>query len=929
MLMLRSHYAGSSELNPVQRAGRSPTLIRRGITPQKPSIAIWVFLLCIALFRIAAATNSPAALPGASNWWSLQPLVRPSIPVVPSSSNQPRNPIDAFINVRLLEKGLVPALRADRRTLIRRLYFDLTGLPPAPSEIATFLSDRDPQAYERLVDRLLASPHYGERWARHWLDVVHFGETHGYDKDQPRPNAWPYRDYVIRSLNQDKPYARFVQEQVAGDVLFPETQDGFEALGFIAAGPWDLIGHAEVPETKTDGKVARHLDRDDMVVNTIQTFTSLTVQCAQCHNHKFDPISQEDYYSLQAVFAAVDRADKNYDIDPGIAQLRRELEARKSGAMSRKKDLEGTISSRAGQPLIDLDKRMAALPKAGTDAEAIGYHSAIESQPNSVKWVQVDLGHSQKLARIVLHACKDDFAGIGEGFGFPVRYKVEMSDDVEFKEAVSVVVDHTENDVPNPRLKPQVVEAGGREARYVRVTATKLAPRQNDFIFAISELRALNADGTNVALGAVVTSLDSIEAPVRWRKSNLTDGWYSGIEASENHILVGLQHERAQLIAASTTAEESREMVELEQTLTDVQQKWAALPPQRTAYVAAIHHGSGNFTGTGSSGGKPRPIFLLNRGNILKPGSEVSPGTLSCLSGLPSRFGLPPDRPEGDRRAALAQWLTRPDNPLTWRSIVNRVWQYHFGRGLVETPNDFGRMGALPSHPELLDWLAMEFRDGGQSLKTLHKLIVTSDVYQRRSEAQETGREMGVDADNQFLWRQNRRKLEAEAVRDSLLAVSDSLDLTMGGPSFQDFVVEHPEHSPHYEYHLHDPEDPKAHRRSIYRFIVRSQQQPFMTVLDCADPSMQVGKRNESQSPLQALSLLNNALVLSLSKHFAEHLEAGGGDLADQVRRGHLAALGRAPNADEEAALVGYARQFGLANYCRVVMNLNEFTFVD
>ncbi len=912
------------------RAGRGFTYTSRLTARNGPAAAIWAFLIFgIALFRIAAGTNASPGVAGASNWWSLQPLVRPSIPVAPSSSAQPRNPIDAFINTRLLEKGLAPVPRADRRTLIRRLYFDLVGLPPTPSEIASFTSDPDPQAYQRLVDRLLASPHYGERWARHWLDVVHFGETHGYDKDQPRANAWPYRDYVIRSFNQDKPYAQFVQEQVAGDVLFPGTQDGFEALGFIAAGPWDLIGHAEVPEIKTDGKVARHLDRDDMVVNTIQTFSSLTVQCAQCHNHKFDPISQEDYYSLQAVFAAVDRADKNYDIDPGVARLRKELEARKSGTMTRKKDLEETIHARAGQPLIDLDNRIAALPKAGAEGEAIGYHSAIEDQQNTVKWVQVDLGHPQKLGRIVLHACKDDFAGIGEGFGFPLRYKVEVSNDEDFKNAVSVVADHTDNDVPNPRLKPQEVEAGGREARYIRVTATKLALRQNDFIFAISELRALNADGTNVAFGAVVTSLDSIEAPVRWRKSNLTDGWYSGIEAWDNLILIGLQHERAQLIAVSTTPEESKEMMELEQTLTDVQEKLAALPPQRMAYVAAIHHGSGNFTGTGSNGGRPRPIFLLNRGNVLKPGIEVSPGTLSCLPGLPSRFGLPPDHREGDRRAALAQWLTRPDNPLTWRSIVNRVWQYHFGRGLVETPNDFGRMGALPSHPELLDWLAIEFRDGGQSLKTLHKLIVTSEAYQRSSEVHDSSHETAVDADNQFLWRQNRRKLEAEAVRDSLLAVSESLDLTMGGPSFQDFVVEHPEHSPHYEYHLHDPEDPKAHRRSIYRFIVRSQQQPFMTVLDCADPSMQVGKRNESQSPLQALSLLNNALVLSLSKHFAEHLEAGGGDLADQVRRGHLAALGRMPDADEEGALLGYARQFGLTNYCRVVMNLNEFTFVD
>ena len=253
----------------------------------------------------------------AEDWWSFKPLRRPAVPG-PSGLN----PIDAFIAVKLAEHNLAPTAEADRRTLIRRLYFDLVGLPPTIGEIDEFVNDHAPDAYEKLVDRLLASPRYGERWARHWLDVVHYGETHGYDKDKPRPNAWPYRDYVIRAFNDDKPYARFVQEQVAGDVLFPGTVDGIEALGFLAAGPWDFIGHEELPESKIDGKIARHLDRDDFVANTIGTFISLTVHCAQCHNHKFDPITQEDYYRLQAVFAAIDRTDRVFDADPAIAARR-------------------------------------------------------------------------------------------------------------------------------------------------------------------------------------------------------------------------------------------------------------------------------------------------------------------------------------------------------------------------------------------------------------------------------------------------------------------------------------------------------------------------------------------------------------------------------------------------------------------------------
>jgi hypothetical protein len=283
--------------------------------------------------------------------------------------------------------------------------------------------------------------------------------------------------------------------------------------------------------------------------------------------------------------------------------------------------------------------------------------------------------------------------------------------------------------------------------------------------------------------------------------------------------------------------------------------------------------------------------------------------------------------------------LVQPDNPLTWRSIVNRIWQYHFGRGLVETSNDFGHMGALPTHPELLDWLAVEFRDGGQSMKAIHRLIVTSETYRQESRMPETSpipseraaweKAGQIDSDNRFLWRQNRRKLEAEAVRDAVLSVSGALNLAMGGPSFQDFVVEHPEHSPHYEYQLHDPEDPASHRRSIYRFIVRSQPEPFMTVLDCPDPSMQVAKRNESLSPLQALSLLNNSFVLAMSRHFASRLDSEGGDIREKVDRGYLLAVGHRPSLNDSKALVEFAREHGLPGYCRLLLNLNEFSFAD
>ncbi|HEU0012019.1 MAG TPA: DUF1549 domain-containing protein, partial [Verrucomicrobiae bacterium] len=647
--------------------------------------------------------------------------------------NASTNPIDAFVLARLDGEGLRPSPEADRRTLIRRLSFDLIGLPPTPEEIELFLANKDPRAYEKLVDRLLASPRHGERWARHWLDVVHFGETHGYDKDKPRANAWPYRDYVIRALNEDKPYARFVQEQVAGDALFPGTRDGIEALGFIAAGPWDFIGHEEVPESKIDGKIARHLDRDDMVANTFQTFNSLTVQCAQCHNHKFDPIPQEDYYSLQAVFAALDRTDKNYDTDPAVARKRTALEAEQAKLLSRRRELDERIATRARVALTELEQKIVAAEKSANKGDAFGYHSSIEKSQDTAKWVQGDLGRPVALDRVVLHPCKDDFNSIGEGFGFPARFKIELSDEADFNSNAWLLAGRIDTNFPNPGIAPQSFDAGGRAARFIRVTATKLALRQNDYLFALAELEAITLGGTNAALGASVTALDSIEAPPRWRKRNLTDGWYPGVRASESAELAALRAQRTELLAQATLPEENALLQTLAKTLSSLKGELSNLPSQSVAYVGAVHTGSGSFVGTGARGGMPRPIHVLNRGNVQTPGREVGPGALSCVAGLSSRFPLPASHSEGDRRAALAHWLTSTNNPLTWRSIVNRVWQYHFGRGLVETPNDFGRMGSPPSHPELLDWLACEFRDGGQSLKVLHRLIVTSATYRQSS----------------------------------------------------------------------------------------------------------------------------------------------------------------------------------------------------
>jgi hypothetical protein len=866
------------------------------------------------------------------DWWSVRALVSPPVPKLSRwARHWARTPIDAFIAQRLDTVHLRASPEADRATLIRRLYFDLLGLPPSPMEVRAFQEDKDPLCYEKLVDRVLSSPRYGEHWARHWLDVVHYGDSHGYDKDQPRPNAWPYRDYVIRAFNRDKPYSQFVQEQLAGDVLQPDSAEAIQATGFIAAGPWDLIGHAEVPETKIDGQIARHLDRDDMVTTAIGTFTSMTAQCAQCHHHKFDPISQEDYYSLQSVFAAVDRADRPYDDDPAIARQRREFGDQRRRLEQEIKKLDRQIHDQAGPEMAQVEEQIERIESGpnGQQQAEFGYHSAIEAKDNLAKWVQVDLGRPVSISQIVLIGSYDNFNQIGAGFGFPVRFKIEISDDPEFHSTVQSIVDQTQADFPNPKSIPQTFSAGGKQARYVRVTSTKLALRSDDYIFSLGELSVLDGRGTNVALHAKVAALDSIENPPRWSRENLVDGYYYGSNesATNAHELTVLKEKKQALLNKPAVQALENDLTNLQASLQGIETAAAKLPKPKYVYAGGVYEGSGSFVGTGHNGGEPRIIHILTRGDVRKPGAVAVPGALSWVTALPARFDLPQDAPEGRRRLALAQWITDRRNPLTWRSIVNRVWQYHFGRGIVDTPNDFGKMGQLPTHPELLDWLAARFRDGDQSLKSLHRLIVTSAVYRQVSTVRPEA--AAIDSDNLYLWRMNRHRLEAEELRDAVLSVSGVLDLTMYGPGYQDFVIEKPENSPHYRYDLYDPEKAGSHRRSIYRFIIRSQPQPFLTALDCADPSMFVAKRDETLTPLQALALLNDDFMLAMSKDFAARVDQAGSTLDSDINLGFELAFGRAARADERKELAAYAKQYGLANACRVILNLNEFVFVD
>ena len=869
--------------------------------------------------------------PAEATWWSLRPLKSPKVPELEQTNrDRVRNPIDAFVLSKLNERGLTPSPQADRRTLIRRLKYDLIGLPPTPEEVEQFIRDTDPQAYEKLVDRYLDSSQYGERWARHWLDVVHYGDTHGYDKDKLRPNAWPYRDYVIRAFNDDKPYGQFVKEQISGDVMESTGGEGIVATGLLASGPWDYISHVEVPESKLDGKIARNLDRDDMVRTVMETFNSVTIGCARCHDHKFDPFSMEDYYSLQAVFSAIDRADRWYYDDPELQEQRTKLLARQETLEAEKQQLAEVINKNKGKELAVVAQQLKSLSdqaSAGVSQPEYGYHSQIVQTSNVVKWVQVDLGEPVALDKILLAGCEDNYANIGAGFGFPVRFKLEGCLTADFANEVILLADRTTENVPNPGTDPLVFAANQQTIRYIRLTATQLAERKNDYILAVAELEAIDAAGNNLALGKTVTALDSIEAPVRWQKTNLVDGLYVGKkqsgDATEQHKK--LLSRQQQLTRSALTDEQWTHRVQLLANLEQVSTQINEMPKPKLVYAAATKFKpQGNFKPTD---GTPREIRLLHRGNIATPGDVMSPSAIEAFDHVNGLFEEGDELTEGERRKRLAEWIADNDHPLTWRSIVNRVWLYHFGRGIVDSPNDFGRMGQSPTHTELLDWLASRFRDNGQSIKDLHRLICNSATYRQSSVDVSTNHEL--DAGNQYYWKFSRQRLDAEAIRDAVLAVSGRLNLEMYGPGFQDFVIEKPQHSPHYQYHLHDPLDPKSHRRSVYRFAVRSQQQPFMTTLDCADPSMQVPKRNQTITPLQALSLLNNKFMVAMSEQFAQRLKAEADDLRDQITRGFWLALSRPPTDAELNALVAYAKENGLTHTCRLMLNLNEYVFVD
>jgi hypothetical protein len=863
-------------------------------------------------------------------WWSLQPL-KPHVPPVVEPGWGARTPVDAFLLARLREKGLAFSPEASRRTLLRRVTFDLTGLPPTPQEQEAFLSDHRPGAYERLVDRLLGSPAYGERWGRHWLDVARYADTHGYDKDKRRDDAWPYRDWVISAFNAGLPYRDFVRRQIAGDVASPGPE-GVIATGFLAAGPWDFVGHVELREGTVDKLKTRVIDRDDMVTATFGAFLSLTVGCARCHDHKFDPISQKEYYRLQAVFAGVDRGVRRLGDAEAFTRLREidEARARVEAALA---EVEQKASSLSGP---EVEAATARLNRARAELEEVklpplkasksnGYHSAISRSADDIKWVQVDLGAVAPLDEVQLFPARPvDFPDT-PGFGFPSRFKVEAADEASFR-SPRVLVDHTGSDFPNPGDAPFVAALKGQKGRYVRVTAERLWKRAGDWVFALAEMQVVSG-GKVVSQGKPVTALDSIEAGL-WSRKHLVDG------ATSRHVLPG----PAEPVAARAFAR----WLELQEVVRATRRERDAaiekllpekLKAERTRLTVELTVLSAKRKSVAASGPgvysvvpiPPRPIHLLKRGDVEQPREEMTPGALSCVPGPRADFAA--SASEGPRRLALADWVAHRDNPLLWRSMANRLWHWHFGRGLVDTPSDFGRMGGLPSHPELLDWLAGELRGSEGSLKHLHRLIVTSAAYRQSSRHDEAAAKS--DADNRLLWRAPRRRLDAEGMRDTVLAVSGELRREMGGKGFDLFRFKD-DHSPIYD---HDDvsrmTDPATYRRTVYRFAVRSVPNPLLDTFDCPDPNQPVPVRNTTLTALQALALMNNPFLVRQAGHLADRLSGASSDLAAQVELAYRLCFCRPPTKRESDAVAEHARRHGLKSACRALLNANEMAFID
>jgi cytochrome c553 len=779
--------------------------------------------------------------------WSMQPIVKPDVP-----RKRKLNPIDMLLNVPLNEKGIAANGVADPATLIRRASIVLTGLPPAPERIEVFVTKwnkNSKKAYNALLGELFDSPHFGERWAQHWLDVIRWAETTGYESNEFRKNAWPYRDYVVDAFNQDKPYDHFIREQLAGDQFGQDV-----AMGFLVAGP-----HAPgstVGQNPDDQKQAR-FDRLDETIQTVgSSMMGVTMGCARCHNHKFDPVSIADYYSMAAVFNDIEydhRVPKWEDGDPRMVADRevKALLAKERAGFGEWGDwTENWVDHLKAQFPAKTTKSIRFNFKPGNlTLDEIQLFDAADSEEN----LALKKGVVVTTSKLEESITKPPFFLVDNRLDNFFVWKHEKGQSGESKPWVRI-------DMPKETTLARADLSVNRLAHYA-------------WQFMI------NKAGDEIK-GAIPKGLVSIE--ILNELGNWETVFRSGNEGRSN---------------------EYRNRV------------------NRINALAIRHVDEGPAPIFAGKLIEPTPMHVMHRGSPLSPKAEVAPMGLEVLDG---DFGHSSDTSGPERRVAFANWLTQSQNPLTARVMVNRLWYHVFGAGIVTTPGDFGFAGGIPSHPELLDWLASDFIDEEWSVKTILRKIVTTDAFKRSSAPSEEW--LAVDADAKLLWRFPPRWLEAEVLRDSILVSSGAIDLKLGGLGYHIYKPK----IRYDQWKVVDNSGPHTWRRMLYQQRMRRVDDQMFTAFDFPSCAQVQSKRPRSTTPLQALNLMNGKLILEQAELLAERAIREGGDkLEDQLKLMFKLTLGREPKDDELTVAADLATNTELSSVGRMLFNLNEFFYLN
>ncbi len=751
-----------------------------------------------------------------------------------------------------------------------------------------------------------------------------------------RTNAWPYRDYVIESLNQDTPWDEWIRQQLAADVLYPNHPELIPALGFLAAGPWDH-STAATAQTTFD-----YIDRDEMVTQVMSVLTSTTVHCARCHNHKFDPIPQADYYALQAVFAGVGRGNVAYDSDPEIGRQRQAALRLKQAAETRDVGQLQTITLQqavtkweaeqgTGKPSWTPLQIDTLLTTEGTELkpspeqliEATGPRPATE---NCIITGRTSLSEINGLR---LEVFRDDKLPMG-GPGRNDNGNFHLSE---------IVIEH----IPADQSTPQKISIAQAVSDFDQSGWTIAHAIDGNTTTAWGIFPEVGKDHTAIfqfASPLKLKATDRIVVHLRQLHGGFhTIGKFRLSVTDQSNPQLALLPQPVQ--AALAVPRDQRSDAEQIELAAFVASQFAAstlksLPPPSYVYATASRFDSLPESGFYAPWTAPKKVYVLNRGDIAKPMDEAQSGALTCLGHAPSRFSDGPAttdlsrddvwNSEASRRVALAHWLTHQENPLFWRSIVNRIWQHHFGRGIVDTPNDFGRMGSLPTHPELLDWLAYQLRRQGGSMKHLHKLIVTSEAYRRASDNLPAN--SSIDPDNRMVWRGPTQRLDAESYRDSLIYLAHSIDFQMGGVAAQWFKLGPGiQITPSVDYSNYDWTQPAAHRRTIYRFVYRGIQDPFMEALDFPDLAQLTPTRSTTASPLQALALWNHDFVLYAAQELADYFQRIAPE--DPIDAAFQNLFLRSPSEAERITASEHQKLHGLASLVRIMINSNEFMILQ